>query len=182
MPSDNYALPLLNSSNAIWDDGEWISWEEINRHLELNGPNSRPVGKARGFKQSASTQDLLERLDELVEEARDLEDSGQKSRIDFGEMGELYAQIRYGLKRHRKYAQGSDGKVGNDFVEVKTITPWKTKKRTSVRRSGHFSKLVVVKIDENYLFESRIIPRSLLPKGRGGKALGVSWSSMPKMK
>lgn len=34
----------LNSWNAVWDDGEWISWDEINRHLaesDLEEPEPR---------------------------------------------------------------------------------------------------------------------------------------------
>ena len=23
----------LHPGNAIWDDGEWVSWDEINRHI-----------------------------------------------------------------------------------------------------------------------------------------------------
>ncbi len=54
-----------------------------------------------------------------------------------GELGELYAEIKFGLKRHRPGAAGSDGRLGNDFVEVKTISPEKTKDKEIVKLSGH---------------------------------------------
>ena len=97
----------------------------------------------------------------------------------FGELGELYAELKYGIKRHRPHAQGSDGRLGNDFVEVKTITPLKGEQKVSVKRSGHFNKLVVVKISTDYEFEARLVSRTMLGKGNGGKLCQVSWSSLP---
>lgn len=54
------------------------------------------------------------------------------------------------MKRHRAHACGSDGKIGNDFVEVKTISPEKTDGKVLVKRAGNFNKLLVVKSDENF--------------------------------
>lgn len=176
----------LNSSNAIWDDGEWISWDEINRHLEDLAPSSavdddNRYANGRSANGNPTTvQEKLEQLEALVSKAHRLIDCGCRDEVDFGEMGEFYAEIRYGMKRHRPYAEGSDGKLGNDFIEVKTITPWKSKPKVAVRRSGHFNKLVVVKIDENLMFDARMISRAQLKKGNGGKMAHVSWTSMPK--
>lgn len=39
----------LGPDNSIWDDGEWISWAEINSHLaaqELRVPTTGPVSDA----------------------------------------------------------------------------------------------------------------------------------------
>lgn len=88
----------------------------------------------------------------------------------WGELGELYAEIKYGMKHHRAHAQGSDGKIGNDFVEVKTISPEKDGDQVHVKRAGNFSKLLVVKIDENFAFQSRLIERKALSKGTGKRA------------
>ena len=175
-PRDN---EHLDSSNAIWDDGEWISWDEINRHI------SKHDGVASLETETSSTASIsekLERLDDLLSEARDLDADGKREQIDFGEIGELYAEIRYGLKRHRKYAEGSDGKIGHDFVEVKTITPWKTRQHVAVKRRGHFSKLVVVRIDRNFMIDSRMISRSALNKGKGGKVATLSWAAAREQK
>lgn len=144
----------LDSSNAIWDDGEWISWDEIDQHISKHDGAGSLEAETPS---SASVSEKLNLLDDLLSEARDLDDDGKRERIDFGEIGELYAEIRYGLKRHRKYAEGSDGKIGKDFVEVKTITPWKTRQHVAVKRGGHFSKLVVVRIDRNFMIDSRMI-------------------------
>ena len=170
-PSDN---EHLDSSNAIWDDGEWISWDEINRHISKGKDAESLKAKSRP---TASVAEKLQLLDDLLSEARDLDADGKRERINFGEIGELYAEIRHGLKRHRKYAEGSDGKIGKDFVEVKTITPWKTRQHVAVKRRGHFSKLVIVRIDQNFMIDSRMISRSALNKGKGGKVATLSWAA-----
>jgi len=94
-------------------------------------------------------------------------------------LGELYAEIKFGMKRHRPKAQGSDGKLGNDFVEVKTISPEKAAHKVQVKRKGNFSKLLVVKISESFEFEGRIVDRSALRTGTG-KVARFSWPSTPK--
>lgn len=171
----------LNSSNAIWDDGEWISWDDINRHLAESDPDFTREVEDADKTRPLTDREKREELDRLIDEAQDLIAQDRRDEIDFGELGEFYAEIRYGIKRHRPCAEGSDGRKGNDFIEVKTITPWKVKPHVTVRRSGHFNKLVVVKIDENLMFDARIISRSALGKGNGGKAARVSWDSMPKL-
>ena len=75
--------------------------------------------------------------------------------------------------------QGSDGKLGNDFVEVKTISPEKTKSTVTVRRRGNFSKLLVVKIDDEFNFEGRLVDRNLIGRKKGNKGSAtVSWSKI----
>ena len=98
-------LPISNSSEGIWDDGEWIGWDYINGQLH---------GQDEG--------DLLERL--IVNAKEYLEFTGRHLPI-YGELGELYAARRFGIERHAPNAQGSDGRMGDTFVEIKTITPAK---------------------------------------------------------
>ena len=90
--------------------------------------------------------------------------------------GELYAEIKFGVKRHRPHTRGSDGKLGNDFVEVKTISPEKTADCVHVKRAGNFSKLLVVKISAHFDFEARMVDRRVLGKGKGKRAR-FSWPS-----
>jgi hypothetical protein len=95
----------------------------------------------------------------------------------WGELGELYAEIKYGIKRHKPFTQGSDGKLGNDFIEIKTISPEKEGEQVQVKRAGNFNKLLVVKISEDFEFEGRIIERKRLSKSDGTYAR-VSWSKL----
>ena len=95
----------------------------------------------------------------------------------WGELGELYAEIEYGIKRHKPHAKGSDGKLGNDFIEIKTISPEKTGEQVQVKRAGNFNKLLVIKINEDFIFEGRFISRTKLSKGDGTHAR-VSWPTL----
>ena len=75
----------------------------------------------------------------------------------WGELGELYAEIKYGIERHKPHTKGSDGKLGNDFIEIKTISPEKSGGQVRVKRAGNFNKLLVIKISEEFEFEGRFI-------------------------
>lgn len=93
----------------------------------------------------------------------------------WGELGELYAEINYGIKRHKPHTKGSDGKLGNDFIEIKTISPEKNKEEVKVKRAGNFNKLLIVKISSDFTFEGQLIARKDLPKGEG-KYAKASWA------
>lgn len=118
-------------------------------------------------------------LANLIEVAKTyLEQTGRSLPIH-GEIGELVAEVNYGVVRHRVGAAGSDGKIKGDYIEVKTITPEKKKARVRAKRKGNFNKLVVVKIERNFSYESRMIDRIILKKGKG-KFVSVSWNTLPK--
>ncbi len=96
----------------------------------------------------------------------------------YGDIGELFGAITYGIRLNRTYAQGADGRLGNDHVEIKTITPFKNKDVVTVDMSGNFNKLLVVKINESFDISGRMTDRNLLPK-RKGRYLRVKWSDLP---
>ncbi|MBL8226327.1 MAG: hypothetical protein JNM50_13465 [Chromatiales bacterium] len=161
--------PLRDTSDGIYDDGEWISWDWINGHIadqELRGefPNAN-LQVVKIF------QDLV-----ALAEAYKFE-TGRYLQI-WGELGELYAEIKFGVVRHRPGTQGSDGRIGNDWVEVKTISPEKLSEAIQVKRAGNFNKLLVVKISEDFEFEARLIDRKRLRKGKG-KHAKTQWSEHP---
>lgn len=162
--SMNHRL-YTDSSLGIWDDGEWISWDYINEHIEdwelqKEYPNA--------------TLELIHNFQALVDVAIDYKRITGRHLDIWGELGEFYAEIKYGLKRHKPKAQGSDGRVGNDFVEVKTISPMKAIDQVEVKRSGNFNKLVIVKIDADYNFVSKLIDRRSIKRSEG-KIARVRW-------
>lgn len=159
--------PMKDSSDGIWDDGEWISWDWINdqlaeQELKAEYPQAN-LAVVRVF------EDLVIAAQEYKEE------TGRYLQI-WGELGELYAEIKFGIIRHPPGTQGSDGRLGNDWVEVKTISPEKATETIQVKRAGNFNKLLVVKISEEFEFEAKLISRKSLGKGKG-KHAKVSWQS-----
>jgi hypothetical protein len=115
-------------------------------------------------------------LQRLVCEALALEQQTGKGSTLWGRVGELYAAIRYGVKLSRRNAQGHDGRLGNDLVEIKTITPQKRKPFVRAKRAGNFSMIAVVRVRPDHQFEARIVRRDRLPKGNGGAYVVLSWS------
>lgn len=157
---------LWNDDNAIYDDGEWITWTEINSHLE------RSEFEARFPDLKVDLVSIFQRLLNLSIEYHEL--TGNHLQV-YGDLGELYGAIRYDLKLHRNYAQGSDGKIGNDFVEVKTITPFKSNESITLNLRRNFSKVLIVKIDQDFEVQGKLIRRKDLPK-RNGDMLKIDWS------
>jgi hypothetical protein len=150
--------PILNMSDAIYDDGEWISWEWINSQLHQQElANEYP---------HASTE-IVEIFEDLVNLAIEYSELTGRYLQIWGELGELYAEIKFGIKRHRPGAPGSDGRMGNDWVEVKTISPEKENNKVQVKRAGNFNKLLIVKIDEKFEFQAKLLDRKDLKKGAG---------------
>ncbi len=115
----------------------------------------------------------------LVDDARSYYELTNRYLQIWGELGELYAEVTYGIKRHKPHTKGSDGKLGNDFIEIKTISPEKSGEQVQVKRAGNFNKLLVVKISQDFQFEGRFIERKKLSKGDGIHAR-VSWSVLSK--
>lgn len=158
------------TTDGIWDDGEWISWDHINGQL---------YDQERQAEFPEASLEIIHVFDDLVNAASEYKTLTGRYLQIWGELGELFAEIKYGLKRHRPGTEGSDGRLGNDFVEVKTISPEKCTEKVKVKRTGNFNKLLVVKISENYEFDSRMIDRKSLKKGNG-KHANVPWGTKPE--
>lgn len=163
---------LQSPSDGIYEDGEWVSWDWINQQifeqeLQAEFPNADPL--------------IIQLFEDFVRVAEDHKELTGRYLQVWGELGEFYAEIKFGLKRHRPSTPGSDGKIGNDFVEVKTISPEKSEHKVQVKRAGNFNKLLVVRISENFEFEARMIDRKQLGKGLG-KHARIGWKAMSSEK
>lgn len=162
-------LPMNDPTDGIYDDGEWISWHWINQQVHLQDlqgeyPHVDPA--------------LADLFETLVQDASDYYSMTGRYLQIWGELGELYAEVKYGIKLHKPKTPGSDGRLGNDFIEVKTISPEKKSEKVQVKLAGNFNKLLVVKITKDFDFESRMLDRKKMSKGKGTHA-NVEWSSMP---
>ena len=160
---------LESSADGIYDDGEWISWDWINQQL---------YEKELKAKFPKAEPEIIRLFEDFVQVAADHKQLTGRYLQVWGELGELYAEIQFGIKRHRPKTPGSDGKIGDDFVEVKTISPEKSKHKVQVKRTGNFNKLLVVRISENFEFEARMVDRKKLGKS-AGKHMKIAWQAMP---
>jgi hypothetical protein len=162
------AADIWNEDNAIYDDGEWVTWDEINSHLE------RLEFQARFPNLDVDLVPIFQGLLTVAQDYHEL--TGSHLQV-YGDLGELYGAITHGIKLHRNYAQGSDGRLGNDFVEVKTITPFKSKDMITLNLKRNFSKVLIVKIDADFEVRSKLIDRKSLPKVNGDK-LELHWGDL----
>ncbi|MCW1401602.1 hypothetical protein OKA06_04410 [Novosphingobium sp. MW5] len=159
------ASDMWNDDNAIYDDGEWITWTEINSHLERQELQAEYPN---------ADIELIPIFEQLLETAEDYyRHTGRHLQV-YGDIGELYAAIVHGMKPHRNYAQGSDGRIGNHLVEVKTITPFKNSSTVCLNMKRNFSQVLIVRIDADFEVRGKLIDRKALPRGRGER-LQLSW-------
>jgi hypothetical protein len=118
---------MLGIDNAFWDDGEWVSWEEIDEQVRH---------KEWGAKYPNADRSLIPIFEDLIRLAESYYFATGSHLQVYGDIGELFGAITHGIKLHKNYAQGSYGRLGNDLVEVKTITPFKRNDTVEVKLSG----------------------------------------------
>lgn len=172
--------PVTANGDAVWDDGEWISWEWINNNMadpdddDWLHPFELGIDVMLPPQEKASTLALYEIFESLVHSAREYFELTGRPLPIYGELGELYAELKHGLKRFNPNHPGADGKIGNDFVEVKTISPHKTHDEVQVKKAGNFNKLLIVKISSDLKFKSVLIDRKNLHPA-GEKHFKAGW-------
>ena len=165
----------IQPGDGIWDDGKWISWEWVNSQLEDEPEDEdnfieavEPYQSRDGFPFSVVQQ--TEIFYDLIDCAtRHFENTGRYLQV-WGELGEIYAEIKFGLRRHGTHKAGSDGTIAGKLVEVKTISPEKTSDRVLVKSQGDFEQLLIVRISQDFEFQGKLFDRSEL-KGIAGKFL-----------
>ncbi len=121
-------------------------------------------------KHSQVDSDLEMLFEALVDNARSYYELTNRYMQIWGELGEFYAEIWFGLKRHSAHWPGSDGTIAGKRVEVKTISPEKAGDQVLVKRQGDFEQLLIIRIDEDFQFQGKLFERSEL-KGVAGKFL-----------
>lgn len=163
-----------SSGAAPWE-WEQISAEWVDSQFETELEEDAYLTESREPFQSRDGYpfDVLEQTQifhDLVDcAARHFENTGRYLQV-WGELGEIYAEIKFGLRRHGTHSAGSDGTIAGKLVEVKTISPVKSNDRVLVKSQGDFEQLLIVRIDRKFQFQGRLFNRSEL-KGVDGKFL-----------
>jgi len=160
------------TDRAFYDDGEWVTWSEINEQLQY---------KEWGAKYPNAVRSMIPYFEDLISLAESYHHETGLHLNAYGDIGELFGAITYGIRLNKTYAEGADGRLGDDHIEIKTITPFKNRDEVLVKLSGNWSKLLVVKINKEFEVSGRMISRKALPH-RKGKVLRVKWSDLPAMR
>jgi hypothetical protein len=159
------------SGAAPWD-WEYIDREWVDSQLEVGSEDKSlafapdaPFQSRDGF--PFNTLEQTEIFYDLIDCAtRHFENTGRYLQI-WGELGEIYAEIKFGLRRHGTHEAGSDGTIAGKLVEVKTISPEKASDHVLVKSQGNFEQLLIVRIDRDFEFRGKLINRSELNGGSG---------------
>ena len=156
---------------APWEEA-YISRQWVEEELQGQSPDpvkslrpKEPFKSRDGFPLSVLEQ--AEILEDLVDCAdRHFRNTGRYLQV-WGELGEIYAEVKFGLCRHGTHRAGSDGTIGGKLVEVKTISPEKASDQVVVKSQGDFEQLLIVRIDENFEFTGKLVNRDELVDGGG---------------
>ena len=164
---------------APWEweyiDREWID-AQLEDEPEEDASSVEPFRSREGFPFSVLEQtEIFQNL--VACAARHFENTGRYLQV-WGELGEIYAEIKFGLRRHATHAPGSDGTIDGKLVEVKTISPEKASDRVLVKSQGDFEKLLIVSIDRDFQFQGKLLDRSEL-RGGAGKFLQGRFADGP---
>jgi hypothetical protein len=156
---------------APWEEA-YISRQWVDEELKGQSPDTArslkpkaPFKSREGFPFCALEQ--AEILEDLIDCAkRHFENTGRYLQV-WGELGEIYAEIKFGLRRHGTHQAGSDGTIDGKLVEVKTVSPEKVSDQVIVKSQGDFEQLLIVRIDEKFEFTGMLINRDELAGGGG---------------
>jgi hypothetical protein len=162
------------SGAAPWEweyiDREWVDsqLEDGSSCKSISAKQSPPFQSRDGFPFSTLVQ--AEIFYDLIDCAvRHFENTGRYLQV-WGELGEIYAEIEFGLRRHGTHKAGSDGTIAGKLVEVKTISPEKANDHVLVKSQGDFEQLLIVRIDQDFQFKGKLFDRNEL-KGSSGRFL-----------
>jgi hypothetical protein len=156
---------------APWEE-VYIGRDWLDEELKDQPPDAaealkpkEPFKSRDGFPFSVLRQaEILEDLVDCAE--RHFQNTGRYLQV-WGELGEIYAEVKFGLRRHGTHRAGSDGTIDGKLVEVKTISPEKSSDQVLVKSQGDFEQLLIVRIDENFEFTGKLFEREDLSGGEG---------------
>jgi hypothetical protein len=170
-------IEIRDSGDGIWDDGAWISWQWINSQIDqqetYEGTGDR---SSQSFDEDDGHEPSLELLNRMRAALEHPQHTLDNISPDWGPIGEDYVAERFlEVQLCRPHTQGHDARRDVDLFEIKTISPHKRRAFVSVKRTGNFNVLAVVRVSPDYRLDVRFLRRRHLPAGDGGKLYVVSW-------
>jgi hypothetical protein len=170
-------LEIRDSGDGIWDDGEWISWAWINTQIEPSEPDCSEDGEREEDEDDAAPEPSVDLLFRILAAKNHYENTLDEISPDWGPIGEAYLAEAFEVKLCSRHTEGHDGRLGDELIEIKTITPHKRRAFVTVKRGGNFSVLAVVRITRDSAVAVRFVRRDQLPRGNGGKRIVVTWET-----
>jgi hypothetical protein len=152
-------IAIRDSSEGVWDDGEWISWSYINEQIDLQENGPAPTEENEEIYDEQDREPSPELLFRILHAKNHYEHTLGRISPDWGPIGEAYIAERFEeVKLCSRNTEGHDARLGNALVEIKTITPHKRQAFVQVKRAGNFTILAVVRVSDDNKLEVRFIP------------------------
>ncbi|MDX8350051.1 hypothetical protein SLH49_18835 [Cognatiyoonia sp. IB215446] len=167
VPAESTRLDI----KPMWTDDQLLSWGDIN-----------DPAQAAQIRQSFPDADpaYIKAFQGLLRTVREFEAATSRHLQIYGDIGELYGAIAHGIVLHRRNAEGSDGRLGDNFVEIKTISPFKNWKAVTVRMDRHFNRLLAVRVMGDFSVQGAMVSRSDLPKPDGPELI-LEWDFLQQL-
>jgi hypothetical protein len=172
---------IRDSSDGIWDDGEWISWAWINTQIEPQETGPLDDAEIEEDCKDDAPEPSAELLFRILAAKNHYENTLDEISPEWGPIGEAYLAECFDVKLCSRHTEGHDGRSGNELIEIKTITPHKRRAFVTVKRGGNFSVLAVVRITSESELAVRFLRRNQLPRGNGGKRIVVTWETLCRL-
>jgi len=148
-----------------WDSGDWIEW-----HRTETGLDERPCIIAVNEEPMARLAALHLNLSRAAKAHFQL--TGHHLPV-YGELARAYAAVSCDLP-----LEGPDRCCTTTGVEIRHLAPHCADDLVHVDLTKDFATLIVVRINDNFICEARMIPRKMLPENHEG-SYPVSWQSLP---
>jgi len=174
-------LEIRDSGDGIWDDGEWISWAWINSQIERQENGQADEVEIEEDPEEGAPEPSAGLLFRILAAKNHYENTLDEISPDWGPIGEGYLAECFDVKLCSRHTQGHDGRLGDELIEIKTITPHKRRAFVTVKRGGNFSVLAVVRITGESELAVRFLRRDQLPSGNGGKRIVVTWERLCRL-
>lgn len=174
-------IEIRDSGDGIWDDGEWISWAWINSQIGEDGDESMAGVEIEQELNHEPREPSLELQLRILAAKQHFENTLDEISPDWGPIGEAYVAECFNVKLCRRHTEGHDGRLGDDLIEIKTITPHKRRAFVTVKRGGNFTVLAVVRIANDGEVAVRFLNRDQLPAGNGGKRIVITWKTVCRL-
>lgn len=159
----------------FWIDGEWIAPYDEDNEFGSELERLEHEAQVKWDYPHASDYDLIQYLEDLLQIAEDYNRQTGRHLNVYGDIGELYGAVVYGIRLNRLYAPGADGRMGDDHVEIKTISPTSTSGTKYVSTKGNWNKILLVKIDPQFDVRGYLLERKNLPTK--GESLKIKWDA-----
>ena len=136
---------MIDTETGTREEPRWLHWDNVTDSVRRN----------EGAAPHSADPEIVALFDELLAAAKSYRELTGLHLDVFQELGELYAEIHYGVGCNRKGAVRGTGGIA--VRTIKTTAP-----KVSLRGIEGLDRLLVIRISDDYVFEAKVASRQHL--------------------